>query len=281
MSLTPRALILSASGTLKDAGVPDPVYDASVLLSYLTGDSPLHLRLDTDTDLSDEIVSSYSSLIRERAQRIPLQWLTGTQSFCGRDFTVTPDVLIPRPETALLVERVLSLGKDRPGFAVHDLCCGSGCIAISCKLGLPKALVSASDLSEAALSVAKKNAQRLNAEVCFLHGDLFEPLGNAKADVIVSNPPYIPTGVCSSLQDEVRKEPWMALDGGQDGLDFYRRIIAEAGSHLKPGGALILEIGIDEADAVTSLLLRNGFTGIAVENDLAGIPRMVEGHWHE
>ena len=277
---TPRNLIHSASKELEDAGVPDATVDASLLLSFLTGNSPLHLRLDTDTILSDEIVASYQSLIRRRAERIPLQWLTGTQPFCGHDFMVTPDVLIPRPETALLVERVIALGNSKPGFSILDLCCGSGCIAISCKLKLSDVVITASDVSEAALSVAKQNAERLSADIRFVQGNLLEPYANTEFDVIVSNPPYIPTKVCSELQAEVQKEPVLALDGGEDGLDFYRRISKEAGKHLKPCGTLLLEIGVDEAEPVSSLLQSTGFTDIAVTDDLAGIPRMVEGHWH-
>ena len=281
MTHTPRDLILASARQLAQAGVPDPAVDASLLLSHLTGKPALMLRLDTETQLSEETVAAYQALTAKRAQRIPLQWLTGVQSFCGHGFAVSPDVLIPRPETGMLVERVIALGKDRTDFALLDLCCGSGCIAVSCKLGLPGAEVIASDLSEQALAIAKLNAERLGANVGFLCGDLFGAVGAKRFDVIVSNPPYIPTEVCSELQAEVQREPLMALDGGTDGLDFYRRIAEEAGHHLKPDGVLLLEIGIGESEEVSRLLRDNGFLDIRVTEDFAGIPRMMEGHWHE
>lgn len=281
MSNTPRALILAAAKQLAETGVPDPTVDASLLLSHLTGKSPLSLRLDTDTHLSKEMEIAYQTLIEKRAERIPLQWLTGTQSFCGHEFLVTPDVLIPRPETALLAERAIELSANKPDFFILDLCCGSGCIAITCALELPGVNVTATDLSDAALAVARKNAEKHGVQVRFVQGDLFEAVNGERYNVIVSNPPYIPTEVCSELQEEVRQEPLMALDGGLDGLDFYRRIAKEAGDHLKPGGVLLLEIGIDESAEVTELLKLNGFTDIKITDDMAGIPRMVEGHWHE
>ena len=278
---TPRNLLYSASRELEAAGVPDAMVDASILLSFLTGDSPLHLRLDTDTVLTDETITSFQTLIQKRTERIPLQWLTGTQSFCGQEFAVTPDVLIPRPETALLVERVVALGENKSGFSILDLCCGSGCIAISCKLKLPDAAITASDISVAALTVAKQNAKHFGTDVCCVQGNLLEPFADERYDVIVTNPPYIPTKVCSELQVEVQKEPILALDGGADGLDFYRKISERAGRYLKPCGTILLEIGIDEAQPVASMLQSAGFRSITVTDDLAGIPRMVEGCWHE
>lgn len=278
MSVTPRALILRAAQRLRSAGIPDATNDAALLLAHLTQREALPLRLDTDTNLSDALVQQYDGLILQRANRVPLQWLTGHQSFCGLDFRVTPDVLIPRPETALLAERSIALGRSQPDFSLLDLCCGSGCIAVTCALALPGARVTACDDSRPALEVAEDNARRLGASVSFRQGDLLNAVPDQRFHLIASNPPYIPSGDCPELQPEVRREPLLALDGGADGLDFYRRIAREAPAHLYKGGALLLEVGMGQAEAVTRLLRAGGFEDISVTDDLAGIPRMVEGH---
>ena len=278
MTDTPRSVIRAAAKRLAEAGIPEPAVDASLLLEHLTGIHALRLRLDEDTRLSAETLAAYLDLIGRRARRVPLQWLTGVQSFCGYDFRVTPDVLIPRPETSLLAERAVAIGRGRGGFSMLDLCCGSGCIAVVCALRLPGADVTACDLSDAAIGVAKDNAGRLGAGVRFLRGDLFAAVDGMRFDVIASNPPYIPTADCGTLQPEVLAEPRAALDGGADGLDFYRRIAREAPDHLRGEGTLLLEVGLGQADAVMRLLDRSGFTDITAADDLAGIPRMVEGH---
>lgn len=261
---------------MRAAGVPDPTEDAALLLSHLTGQMPLRLRLDTDTELPPETVEAFRVLCGKRCLRIPLQWLTGEQAFLGHVFHVTPDVLIPRPETALLAERAIAAAGSRPSGALLDLCCGSGCIAVSCALALPDWRIAASDLSEDAIRVAQGNAARLGARVTFLTGDLFAPVSDEAFDVIVSNPPYIPAADCALLQEEVRMEPVLALNGGEDGLDFYRAIAHGAVGHLKPGGVLLLEIGIGQHASVPDLLARSGLTGICVTPDLNGIPRIVE-----
>ena len=234
------------------------------------------LRLDTDTELPPETVEAFRTLCAKRRERIPLQWLTGCQLFLGRTFRVGPDVLIPRPETALLAERAIHrAGEMHPG-SLLDLCCGSGCIAVSCAISLPAWRIDASDLSEAALRTAKENADMLGAHIRFFRGDLFSPLDGMRYDIIVSNPPYIPSDDCLSLQEEVKMEPIMALDGGTDGLDFYRVITAESTRFLNPGGILLLEIGIGQDESVPALLKQNGFIGVTVLPDFNGIPRIVE-----
>ena len=277
-SRSPRALILSAARILREAGVPDAAHDAAALLAHLTGGEALALRLDTDAEVPAETAEAFDRLIRRRAERIPLQHLTGTQLFCGRLFRTDARALIPRPETEELVRRAAAeLSGCSEGTAVLDLCCGSGCIGLTVALDCPGVRVTCADLSADALSLARENAARLGADVTFLQGDLFEPCGDETYRMILSNPPYIPTAVCQELQPEVRRDPLMALDGGADGLDFYRRIVREAPAHLLPGGSLLMEIGADEGETAAGLMRAAGFAQVQVYPDLAGRPRMVRG----
>ena len=179
----------------------------------------------------------------------------------------------------MLVERALATLAGRTAPRVLDLCCGSGCIGVSVKLARPDAQVTLTDASEGALAVAQENARRLGAQADFRLGDLFSPVEGA-FDAILSNPPYIPAADCLTLQEEVRREPLMALDGGADGLDFYRRIAAQAPSHLTDGGVLLLEIGWDQGDTVPALLRQAGFADVRAHEDFQGILRTVEGVWH-
>ena len=275
--MTPRDLIRKAADSFRRAGVPDPEYDSSVLLSSLTGQAPLLLRVDTETILDDDMHDRFQALCERRLRREPLQYILGETSFCGFLFHVDPRVLIPRPETELLCEWALDAlsGADRP--KVLDLCCGSGCLGITLKLRLPAASVWASDLSADALAVARENASRLNADVCFVRSDLFADLTGESFDLIVSNPPYIPSAECGTLQPEVMREPLSALDGGNDGLALYRRICREAPHHLRPGGFLMMETGDGEAASVSFLMRESGFTAIEIRNDYQSLPRMIGG----
>ena len=277
--MTPRELLLQTAALFREGGIPDPQVDGALLLSHLTGKGPLDLRLDNDTHLADDVVARFLALREKRLQRVPLQYLTGEAYFLGQLFHVDERVLIPRPETELLVERAIAALQRFPVPTALDLCCGSGCIGVSMKLNVPQACVTLTDFSPDALAVARENARRLGAEVAFLQGDLFAPV-EGRFDVIVSNPPYIPAADCLTLQEEVRQEPLLALDGGADGLDFYRRIAREAPLHLKDGGVLLLEIGWDQGDSVPALLREAGFDNVQAHEDFAGIRRMVEGHWH-
>lgn len=227
--MTCRQLIKQAAIRLREAGIPDPEVDAALLLSHLTGKPALALRLDMDTRPDADTLAAFDALLARRLNREPLQYMLGTQPFCGRDFHVDDRVLIPRPETELLAERAvaaLNAAGCRRGTApaALDLCCGSGCLAITMKLECPDAEVHAADLSEDALNVTRLNATALHADVTVHQGDLWAACGDGCYDVIVSNPPYIPREECRTLQPEVLREPLMALDGGDDGLDFYRRI---------------------------------------------------------
>lgn len=273
--MTPRDAYRLTLQALKQAGVPDPAPDAGWLLGHVLNRPALEARLDMDSTLSPEQEALLRDLTQKRQARIPLQYLLRTQSFLGRSFSVDERALIPRPETELLAELAVSaLGSS--GRAL-DLCCGTGCLAITMALERPGCDIWAADLSPAALSLARENAARLGARVTFRQGDLFAPLQGETFDLIVSNPPYIPSAECPALQEEVLHEPVMALDGGDDGLDFYRRIAREAPLHLNGGGRIMLELGDGEAEAVSALLADAGFEELVVHPDLQGLPRMLSG----
>lgn len=274
--MTPRALLLQTAERFRAAGIPDPMTDAAALLSHLTGKEPLALRLDTDTEADDALLKRYEALCRERLRRVPLQYLTGETVFLGQVFHTDARALIPRPETELLAELALArlAGTVRP--RVLDLCCGTGCIGLSIALSRPDAEVTLADLSADALSLARENADRLSAQAAFRQGDLFAAVGEERFELIVSNPPYIPDADCEKLQAEVLREPRMALAGGADGLDFYRRIIAGAPEHLTPDGCLLLELGDGEAEGVAAMLKDAGWRDVAIHRDYADLPRMAE-----
>jgi release factor glutamine methyltransferase len=218
------------------------------------------LRLNAVQPLSAEQEARYRALLLLRACRRPLQYILGTQAFYGHTLKVNESVLIPRPETETLCERALAAMETRKAPAVADVCTGSGAIAITLKLARPDAAVWAAELSPEALSLARQNAVENAAEITFVEGDLLEPLQGLAFDCIVVNPPYIPSGELSHLQPEVCAEPRMALDGGADGLTFYRRLAQGAPALLKPGGWLLTEFGDGQADAVAALFRRHDLT---------------------
>ena len=276
--MTPRELLKLLTAEMAEAGVPDADVDASLLLSHVTGQNPLNLRLDSWSQVSLADEERFRALCEKRKSRTPLQYLTGVQSFLGRDFHVDERVLIPRPETELLAERAIALLREEKHSPIAlDMCCGSGCLAVSMALGDPRAQVHAADLSEGALAVTKLNADRLHARVTLHQGDLFDAVSIHQIyHVIVSNPPYIPAADCLELQEEVRREPLMALDGGMDGYDFYRRIAMDAPWFLQPGGTLLMEVGYGQAERVMALCKDAGLTPIAIHQDYQHIDRMVE-----
>ena len=276
--MTPRELLKLMAADMRDAGVPDAEIDASLLLSHITGQNPMNLRLDSWSQVSLADEEKLRALCEKRKTRTPLQYLTGVQSFLGRDFYVDERVLIPRPETELLAERAIALlREEKYSPTALDMCCGSGCLAVSMALGDPRAQVHAADLSEGALAVTKLNADRLHARVTLHQGDLFDAVSIHQIyHVIVSNPPYIPAADCLELQEEVRREPLMALDGGTDGYDFYRRIAMDAPWFLQPGGTLLMEVGYGQAERVMALCKDAGLTPIAIHQDYQHIDRMVE-----
>lgn len=268
----------AAAAQLRTAGVPDPAWDSGQLMSRVTGLAPLMARL-SERELTAEEAAAFDALVQRRLQREPLQYILGTQDFCGRSFAVDGRVLIPRPETELLAERAVRALQDfGPGAHALDLCCGSGCLGITLALEVPSAQVDMADLSEDALAVTRKNAERLGAQVSLHQGDLWDAVDARQYQLIVSNPPYIPDADCLALQAEVMREPLMALKGGTDGLDFYRRIAAGLRKHLLPGGVLLLEVGFDQAERVAELLRAAGCE-TACHEDYQHILRMVEARW--
>lgn len=275
--MTPRELIRLMAADMAAAGVLDAEIDASLLLSHITHQNPMNLRLDSWSQVSLADETALRALCESRKTRTPLQYLTGVQSFLGRDFYVDERVLIPRPETELLAERAIEALRKSLTPAALDMCCGSGCLAVSLALGVPNSQVHAADLSEGALAVTRRNAEQLHARVTLHQGDLFGSIpAGLRFDVIVSNPPYIPAADCLELQEEVRREPMMALDGGADGYDFYRRIAKAAPAFLKEGGTLLMEVGAGQAETVMALCRDAGLRDVQAHEDYQHIERMVE-----
>lgn len=283
MDLTLQGLLDDAADQLNNAGVPDALLDARYLLFFVFHLDMTRWLLDRNRVLTDndlERAEGYRSLVEKRKQRIPLQHLTGSQEFMGLEFAVNSHVLIPRQDTETLVELVLKDHREKE-CSVLDMCTGSGCIAVSLAvLGGYREVVGV-DISEEALAVAESNAKRLCGEesrISFIKSDLFEALPDGKRfDIIVSNPPYIPSRVIDGLQPEVRDhEPVLALDGTEDGLYFYRKLADECGRFLKPGGCVYFEIGWDQADDVSRLLADAGFVRIVTVKDLPGLDRVVK-----
>ena len=271
--LTLKEALAKAVDKLRQMEVPDADIDAWYLLSYVTGLDRAAFFLHGEEPMAEPDMIRYCDLVTKRGERIPLQHLTGEQEFMGLDFHVNEHVLIPRQDTECLVERVLPYVD---GKRVLDVCTGSGCIAIAiAKLGKPF-IVHGVDISEEALAVARQNATELNASVELFAGDLMTRM-DGQYDVIVSNPPYIPPSVIEGLMPEVRlHEPMLALDGGQDGLEFYRRIAGQAVTRLAPNGRLFLEIGCEQAAGVAEILQKQGYREVQVFQDLAGKDRIVQ-----
>ena len=270
---TIRETLRGAAARLEAAGVPEPMNDAALLLSHVTGEGQLLLRADAGRSLAPETLAAFDALIARREKREPLQYITGEAYFMGLRLKTAPGVLIPRFDTETLCEQALCrmTGTER----VLDLCTGSGALAVAIAKKYPGASVLAGDISPDACALARENAVRYGVRVTVRQGDLFAPFRGERFDLIVSNPPYIPAGELDSLQAEVRREPALALDGGGDGLDFYRRITAEAPEYLRAGGWLLLEIGSDQAGAVAALMA--GYREINVYGDLNGLDRAVTG----
>lgn len=258
---------------LADRQIENSGGDAWYLMEYVWGIDRNYYFLHSDDIIEQKDEERYWDLLQKRGSHIPLQHLTGTCDFMGLTFQVNDQVLIPRQDTETLVESALSRLKE--GDRALDLCTGSGCIILSLeKLG-PGIRGLGADISAAALAVAKRNRDSLGLESDFCISDLFEGIEGV-FDMIVSNPPYIASGKIPGLMEEVRGfEPLLALDGGADGLDFYRRIIKDARDFLKPGGWLGLEIGYDQREAVEELLRRQGFIKTETLQDLAGLDRTV------
>jgi release factor glutamine methyltransferase len=270
---TPLKLLGWTQGFFAGKGIDAPRLTAELLLATALGCDRVRLYLDFDKPVGDGELARYRELVKRRAAGEPTAYLTGAREFFGHRLAVDPRVLIPRPETEQLVE--LGLAALPEGGAALDLGTGSGALAIALKLGRPGAAVTAVDLSPEALEVARANATALGAPVTFLAGDLYAPLPpELRFDLVVSNPPYVPTAELAGLQREVLREPRLALDGGTDGLEVLRRVVAGAPSRLRPGGLLLLEMHETHLESLPALCLAAGFERAEARRDLSGLPRL-------
>jgi len=256
-----------------------PALEARMLWQHVLKVSRAWLIAHDNEAVSPAALQAYRKLEARRLAGEPMAYILGVREFMGHDFHVSPAVLIPRPETELLVETAVSVIGSQQAATVLDLGTGSGAIAVSIALACPSAAVTATDLSEGALLVARSNAAALGAKVEFYQGSWYQALPAGKVfDVIVSNPPYIPVEDPHLVQGDLRFEPALALSDGHDGLDAYRAIVAGAPSYLKAGGSLFMEHGLGQADAVCDLLRQAGFREVHSLPDLAGILRVGGGH---
>jgi release factor glutamine methyltransferase len=276
--MTAVALLREATAALREAGVVAAEWDAERLLRHVLGWERAALLSRPEAEIAPESEARFRSLVTERARRVPLQHLVGSQAFWRHDFLVGPDVLVPRPETELLVELALErLGAIAQPLLV-DVGTGSGCIALSLAHERPDATVHATDLSEAALAVARENARRLGLEtrVQFHLGDLLDPVAHlsGRVDLVVSNPPYVSAEERDALAPEVREhEPAIALFAPERGLGVYRRLAGAAASVLRPGGTLLLELGAGQLPFVEGFCRASALRVSAVRADLQAIPR--------
>ena len=261
---------------LEKAGIVDAKLDARFLLEEICQTGPNTLFCHGDRKVLKEEEKRYREVLALRAKHVPLQHILGYQDFMGLRFEVNEHTLIPRPDTEILVEEVMRDLHD--GMRILDLCTGSGCILLSLLHYSNDCEGVGTDISGEALTVAKRNAKALKEKAQFLQGDLYEGV-TGKFDLLVSNPPYIERAVIPTLMEEVRDhDPYIALDGGEDGLDFYRRIIADAPEYLCRGGQIFLEIGSEQAEAVSELLSEAGFKDIDVHMDYSGLDRVVKAY---
>lgn len=260
---------------LAQAGVADAKLDAWLLLETVCKINRTFYYSHLEEALTTEQQSEYEIAIRKRAERIPLQYITGEQEFMGLNFKVNSNVLIPRQDTEALVEEALKI--CQPGMKVLDLCTGSGCIAISLMKNAHGMTAVGSDISKQALLVAKENGKMHEVDIEWVRSNLYENI-NERFDLIVSNPPYIAQGEILDLMPEVRDfEPIGALDGGMDGLDFYRQIVAQSKDYLNQDGYLYLEIGYNQGPDVTNMMCAAGYREVSVIRDLARHERVVKG----
>lgn len=264
--------------------IAEAALDARLLLEYICHTDRNELIVHGDRECSDLEEQFYRMTIDRRASHIPLQHITGVQEFMGLSFKVNEHTLIPRQDTEILVEEAMRHLSD--GMRILDMCTGSGCILLSLLKYSNECEGIGIDISDKALAVARENAKRLELDAVFLEGDLFAPLADFVSekttdrlfDLVVSNPPYIETAVIETLMPEVREhEPVLALDGMEDGLHFYRRIVSEAPAHMRKGAYLFFEIGCEQGEAVKTLMQEGGFEQVEILKDYAGLDRVVYG----
>ena len=280
MGWTSLAVLDWTTQRFTEAGIGSARLEAQLLLAHVLGCTRMQLYTGFDKPLAEPELASYRALIKRRLAGESVAYLLGEQEFWGLPFFVDASVLVPRPDTETVIEVAKKLRADPAApCRVLDLCTGSGAIAISLAKELPGARVVATEVSPAAAAIARRNAQRNGVadRVEIREGDLFGPVAGERFDLIAANPPYVATAVIPTLGLEVRREPVLALDGGPDGLAFYDRICPAAADHLEEGGAIVLEHGFDQADAVQARLAAAGFVDITLVRDLGRNPRVTTG----
>ena len=275
---TIKRLIDWTTDYFKKYDIEWPHLEAEILLSHALKIPRIQLYVQFERVLNENELAEFKVLILRRSKREPLAYITGHQPFMSLDFEINSSVLVPRQETEKLVEVAMERAKQLPSPIIADICCGSGVVAISLAKYVPQAVVRGTDISEEAIQLSRMNAERhgVSDRCVFYRGDLFEPLNELKGklDLIVSNPPYIPSRDIDGLQPEVSKfEPRAALDGGEDGLALYRKIAAKATEFLKTNGAMLLEVGMGQAEPVKGLL--GQFKKVQTFKDMSGIERVV------
>ena len=274
--MTIKEMLSKGMIMLKGNNIDSPKLKARLLLQYILKKPRQHLIVYDNEEVGKKEQWEYFVNIEKLANGIPLQHITHHQEFMKMDFYVDENVLIPRPDTEILVEETIKIAQKMPKPKILDLCTGSGAIAISIAKNVPDAEVYAIDISKNAIEVAKRNAKELNANVEFVKSNLFSKLDKIKFDIIVSNPPYIRKSDINYLSDEVKKEPEIALDGGYDGLDFYRKITEQAIDYLKLGSYLCYEIGYDQKDEVMNIINSYGhYSKTYCKKDLGGNDRVI------
>lgn len=278
--MTIREAVSYGQRKLADAGIETPRLDSELILSHVLKTDRLGLLLNYTSRLSERQQKNYYKLLNFRCRHVPVAYIIRKKEFYGLDYFVRQGVLIPRPETELLVEKTLEAIQNKKTPLVADLCCGSGAIAVAVAYSNNDVKVYASDISEVAISVAEKNTIKHGVanRIFLMCGDLWQPFeksGIKNLDVVVSNPPYIPSNEMKNIHDDIKIEPVLALDGGNDGLNIYRKIIGKARNFLNKNGSIILEIGWNQAAEVVELLKDAGFSDIQIMEDYAGFDRVV------
>jgi len=272
-------ILQQGADILKQQGVPNELLEARILLSFVLQKDPLYLLTHKNEEIDEDVMTIFFGLIHERSEGKPLQYITHNQEFMSLDFYVNEEVLIPRNDTEVLVEKAIELMKNTLEPQVLDVCTGSGCIAVSLAYYLKEASVVGVDISSLALQVANKNAiaHHVQDRIEWIESNLLHAVSiEKKFHVIISNPPYIPKAEILSLMKEVKDyEPHLALDGGIDGLDFYREIVKQAYPRLLSDGFLLFEVGHNQAQEVKALMINEGFKNLFFVKDLAGINRVV------
>ncbi len=271
---TIKDVITLAAQHLEQKGIERPRRDVEDMLAHLLGCKRLDLYVQFDRPLDEKELEALRVYTKRRAKGEPLQYILGEIEFFGASISVSPAVLIPRPETEILASKVAAMIDPQKPTVLWEICCGSGCLGISLKKKNPMLKVNLSDISKNALEVARQNAVKNAVDITFLEGDLFAPFFGQKADIILCNPPYISQKEYDALDPSVRDfEPKIALVGGEDGLAFYRRLAEEAPAFLNRGGKLCLEIGYEQGEAVMQLFSQSQWKGKTLEKDWAGKDR--------